>query len=174
MSLFPAAPDAAGSPDLTRTLVARLRKELQDGQEEIRGSYAAKGNAAAMLRGRALLVDNALRQIWRHLALPEALSLVAVGGYGRGELYPASDVDVLLLLPDGMSDKHDARIEQAIGLLWDIGLDVGHSVRSIAECIEEAGRDITIQTSLLEARLLEGSRKTFADFSASLRNQLDP
>ena len=159
--------------DLTRELLGRLRKELQDGQDSLRNAYEAKGNAAAMLRGRTLLVDGVLRQVWHHLALPDSLSLAAVGGYGRGELYPASDVDVLLLLPDDLDAKHDSRIEQAVGLLWDIGLDVGHSVRNIAECIEEASRDITVQTSLLEARLLEGSRKTFADFTARMRAHLD-
>ena len=174
MPSSPAPPEDVTAPDLTRTLVTRMRQELRDGQEALRASYTLKGNAAAMLRGRAMLVDNALRQIWRHLSLPKELCLAAVGGYGRGELFPGSDVDVLLLLPDGLDDQHDAHIEQTIGLLWDIGLEVGHSVRSIAECIEEAQRDITIQTSLLEARLLEGNRKTFTEFTTRLRDHLDP
>ncbi|MFA7269622.1 MAG: [protein-PII] uridylyltransferase [Sterolibacterium sp.] len=173
MSSSLAVIEPAGTPDLTRTLLTNLRKELQEGQDALRSAYEVRGNAVAMLRGRALLVDKLLRQIWRHLSLPDSLSLVAVGGYGRGELYPASDVDVLLLLPDGMDNKHDSRIEQIIGLLWDIGLELGHSVRSIADCIEEASRDITVQTSLLEARLIEGSRATFADFTASLHTHRD-
>ncbi len=167
-------PDASAAPDATIALVARLRNTLQEGQAALRARYASTGNALAMLRGRTALVDGVLREIWRHFTLPASLALVAVGGYGRGELYPASDVDILLLLPDDMDRSHDASIERTIGVLWDIGLDVGHSVRSIAECVAEASRDITIQTSLLEARQLAGSRKTFAAFTATMRALLDP
>ena len=162
------------SLDAARALITHLRGKLQEGQLALNTAYHASGNAAAMLRGRTALVDNVLREIWRHFSLPGSLALVAVGGYGRGMLYPYSDVDILLLLPDGIDGKHDGSIEQTIGLLWDIGLDVGHSVRRIAECIEEAERDITVQTSLLEARLLAGSRKTFSAFSATLRAHLNP
>jgi len=161
-------------PDSTRTLVTRLRSTLQDGQATLRAAYEASGSGGAMLRGRTALVDGVLREIWRYFSLPGSLTLVAVGGYGRGFLYPASDVDILLLLPDGSAGSHDQSIEQTIGLLWDIGLDVGHSVRSISECLEEAERDITVQTSMLEARHLAGSRKTFAAFTAALRGHLDP
>ncbi|MDD5175643.1 MAG: [protein-PII] uridylyltransferase [Sterolibacterium sp.] len=171
----PVASDKLPEPlDSSRTMVVNLRKELQEGQATLRATYEANSNASAMLRGRARLVDKVLRKLWRHFALPSPLALAAVGGYGRGELYPASDVDILLLLPDGTDGSHDANIEQTIGMLWDIGLDVGHSVRSISECVEEAGRDITVQTSLLEARLIEGSRKTFTEFSATLRAHLEP
>jgi len=159
--------------DIARTLVTRLRQILQEGQVDLRRAYEIKGNAGAMLRGRAALVDGVLRKIWRFLSLPGSLALVAVGGYGRGTLYPSSDVDILLLLPDGIEGDHAASIEQTIGLLWDIGLDVGHSVRSITECIDEAERDITVQTSLLEARMIAGSRKTFSAFTTRLREHLD-
>ncbi|TRZ57120.1 MAG: bifunctional uridylyltransferase/uridylyl-removing protein, partial [Rhodocyclaceae bacterium] len=161
-------------PDPGRALVSRLRRMLQDGQIALRAAYEAKANSGAMLRGRTALVDSVLREIWRHFSLPGSLALVAVGGYGRGFLYPASDVDILLLLPDGIDGSHDESIEQTIGLLWDIGLDVGHSVRSIAACLEEAERDITVQTSLLEARHIAGSRKTFSAFVAKLRGHLNP
>jgi [protein-PII] uridylyltransferase len=178
VSLVDASKDSGGPDmqpeDATRTLVIRLRKNLQEGQAALRTAYEAKGNAAAMLRGRSAMVDSVLREIWRHFSLPGSLALVAVGGYGRGSLYPASDVDILLLLPEGTRGQHAESIEQTIGVLWDIGLDVGHSVRSIAECIEEAERDITVQTSLLEARLIAGSRKTFAAFNAKLRAHLNP
>ncbi len=161
-----------------RALIAGWRQRLQDGQAALRSAYESKPNAAAMLHGRAKLVDTLLREIWRHFALPDTMALAAVGGYGRGELYPASDVDILLLLPDASADAsatpHQASIEQIIGLLWDIGLEVGHSVRSVTECVEEAARDITVQTNLLEARLLIGSRQTFDRFTAALRAQLDP
>ncbi len=156
------------------SLVQRLRTTLQSGQATVRENYESRGNAAAMLHGRADLVDSVLREIWQHFALPPPLALLAVGGYGRGELYPASDVDILVLLPDEEHADHTAKIEQMVGVLWDIGLDVGHSVRSIAECIEEAGRDITVQTTLLEARILAGDRQTFAEFAETMQAQLDP
>ena len=155
-------------------LVPRLRTALQTGQEALRAAYQAGGDAAAMLHGRAALVDSVLREIWQHFALPPPLALVAVGGYGRGELYPASDVDILVLLPNQLLAVHQAQIEQMVGVLWDIGLDVGHSVRSIAECLDEAGRDITVQTNLVEARLLAGAGETFAEFIGTIAAHLDP
>ena len=154
--------------------VAKLRADLQAGQAALRTAYEADADAAAMVQGRAALVDSVLSDIWRHFSLPEHLALVAVGGYGRGELYPASDVDLLLLLPDELHTDHQPQIEQLVGVLWDIGLDVGHSVRSIAQCVSEAGRDITVQTSLLEARLLVGCAETFVRFEAAMRAHRDP
>ncbi len=106
------------------------------------------------------------------MAMPSELALVAVGGYGRGELYPASDVDLLLLVPEGFG-RHD-RLEALVGLLWDIGLDIGHSVRTVAECLEQSGQDITVRTSLLEARLLCGNRRLFAEFERRVLGTLDP
>ncbi|HUW38611.1 MAG TPA: [protein-PII] uridylyltransferase [Rhodocyclaceae bacterium] len=156
------------------SLVPTLRAALQAGQAQLEAAYRASANAAAMVRGRATLVDSVLGEIWRHYALPAPLALVAVGGYGRGELYPASDVDVLVLLPDELHADHQVAIEQMVGVLWDIGLDVGHSVRSVAQCVAEADRDITVQTSLLEARLLAGCRETFARFEATLLAHRDP
>jgi len=168
------AGQATQDPGSTRALVSRLRRTLQDGQNALRTTYEATGSGKALLRGRTALVDGVLREIWRHFSLPGPLALVAVGGYGRGFLYPASDVDILLLLPDDSGDSHDESIERTIGLLWDIGLDVGHSVRSITECLEEAERDITVQTSMLEARHIAGSRKTFSTFTAKLHGHLNP
>ena len=160
--------------DASRALIASLRERLKSGQAELRSAYEGTANANAMLRGRTALVDSVLHEIWQHFALPDTLALAAVGGYGRGELYPASDVDIQLLLPNDAGNDHDKSIEPLIGLLWDIGLDVGHSVRNITECTEEAARDITVQTNLLESRLIAGSRKTFNEFTAEMRARLDP
>ncbi|HUY03668.1 MAG TPA: [protein-PII] uridylyltransferase [Rhodocyclaceae bacterium] len=156
------------------SLVPRLRAALQQGGAQLEAAYRASANAAAMAHGRAALVDSVLIEIWRHYALPAPLALVAVGGYGRGELYPASDVDILLLLPDELHADHQVAIEQMVGVLWDIGLDVGHSVRNVAQCLLEADRDITVQTSLLEARLLAGCPETFAQFQETMSAHRDP
>jgi len=95
---------------------------------------------------------------WRHFVSDPAaaIALVAVGGYGRGELLPGSDIDLMILFSIDGDETYRAVIEQFLTLLWDIGLEVGHSVRSVAECIEEAQRDITVATNLMEARLLAG------------------
>ena len=154
------------------SLVGETRAALRASQERLHEDYRRSNSATALLRGRARAVDHALRKLWRALAMPAELALVAVGGYGRRELYPASDVDLLFLVPEGFTGQ--ARLEPLIGLLWDIGLDVGHSVRSVAECLAQGGQDITIQTSLLEARLLCGNRHLFAEFDRHVRGSIDP
>jgi [protein-PII] uridylyltransferase len=120
-------------------------------------------------RGRAALVDALLLQAFRtHLAGAESdLSLVAVGGYGRGELHPASDIDILLLVKQPDAGPHRERIAALITALWDAGLEVGHSVRTLDETIEQAGADITIATSLMEARLLAGDAGLFQQMRAA-------
>ena len=163
----PAAPDS-------RELVADLKARLQDGQRGLRVAYDTRANAAALLRGRANLIDGILREVWQRSNLPSSLALVAVGGYGRSELFPYSDVDIMVLLPDAVDAATESKLELLIGSIWDIGLDVGHSVRTVEECLNEARRDITVQTNLLEARLLAGSRDLFTAFFARLRADLDP
>ena len=165
---------AAPTAEELRGIIADSRRRLADGQQQLSAAYTRNNSATAYLRGRARLVDSVLRHIWRRLAVPAGMALVAVGGYGRGELYPASDVDLLFLVPEGCDANHHPRLEPLIGLLWDIGLDIGHSVRNVAECIDEAARDITVQTTLLEARRLAGSRKQFEELTRRMREHLDP
>ena len=160
-------------PD-TAELVAHCRRCLQEGRTALKEAYLANGSPTALLRGGARLVDGVLRHIWQTLDLDPALSLAAVGGYGRGELYPASDVDLLILVPDGDPHAHRHALERLIGLLWDIGLDIGHSVRTPEECVAEAANDITVQTALLEARHLDGNRTLYKRFDAMFHAALDP
>jgi [protein-PII] uridylyltransferase len=162
------------APVDTRTLIAETRAALREGQLLLRGAYEKNGSSAALLQGRARLVDGVLRDVWRKMAMPDEVALVAVGGYGRGELYPASDVDLLFLVPEGCDATHHPRLEPLIGMFWDIGLDIGHSVRNIAECLDEAERDITVQTTLVEARLLCGNRQLFKEFDQRFHAHLDP
>ncbi len=124
-------------------------------------SRAAPGE---LLRELRLLVDRQLREVWADCAMPRDVALVAVGGYGRGELYPYSDVDLLILLPVAADRALEHRLEQLVGILWDIGLEVGHSVRTVDECIAIADEDITVQTTTLEARLLIGNRALYESF----------
>ena len=91
--------------------------------------------------------------------MPRDAALAAVGGYGRGELFPCSDVDLLILLAAPADAALARKLEELIGTLWDIGLEVGHSVRTIDECVALAASDVTVQTTLLEARLLDGQAR---------------
>jgi [protein-PII] uridylyltransferase len=109
--------------------------------------------------------DHAIRTLWSEVALPQA-SLIAVGGYGRKEQFPYSDVDLLILLSNDISDldsESRLKIEKFLGACWDLGLELGHSVRTVAQCMLEASADITIQTALLESRWLAGSKTLFSD-----------
>jgi [protein-PII] uridylyltransferase len=131
--------------------------------------------ATALIRGLSRLVDATLSDLWVGTLMPASAALVAAGGYGRGELFPYSDVDVLVLLPDGL-DSEDVRpaVERFITACWDIGLEIGSSVRSIEECAFESARDVTVQTALLESRLVHGPRKLFNALHARLQADRDP
>ncbi|MFZ2307092.1 MAG: [protein-PII] uridylyltransferase [Rhodoferax sp.] len=126
----------------------------------------------------AQLADSVLKRLWDHAGLQSPFALLAVGGYGRGELFPYSDVDVLVLLPDGYDPEHDAalktRIESFIGSCWDAGLEIGSSVRTLANCLAEAARDVTIQTALLECRAITGNIDLVAQFQTAFFAAIDP
>jgi len=119
-----------------------------------------------------------LIELWQACGLDKPLALVAVGGYGRGELFPHSDVDVLLLLPADQSPEQDdalkTRLETFIGRCWDSGLEIGSSVRNVDDCIREAEGDITVQTSLLESRLIVGDKALYKAFTHRFAQTLDP
>jgi [protein-PII] uridylyltransferase len=122
--------------------------------------------------------DITLRKLWDAASFPDEFALVAVGGYGRGELFPQSDVDVLVLMPDGTSAEHNddlkRGLESFIGNCWDAGLEIGSSVRTVAECIAQAEADVTVQTSLLESRPIAGNATLHAEFAARFRPTIDP
>jgi [protein-PII] uridylyltransferase len=157
-----------------KSLIAAFKTRLQAEQARLRQAYEAGGGPKAMLGGRTRSVDRLLGDLWRATDMPADLSLVAVGGYGRGELYPASDIDILILLPNGADSAAHPGIEKLVGLCWDIGLDLGHSVRNIDQCLEEAARDITVETALLESRFLVGDSALCRSFAGQLQAQIDP
>ncbi len=153
--------------------IAAARARLQAGSAALRAEYEAAPRSGRVLQGRAKLVDEAILCLWQACEIPGELALVAVGGYGRGELYPCSDVDLLVLLPAAPDTGLCARLERLVGALWDIGLEIGHSVRTVDECAELAANDITIQTAMLEARRLAGAAALFDAFVARLAAALD-
>ncbi len=149
---------------------AVFRQVLERGTELLRERFAADDDVEELVRDRARLVDIALRAAWKSHAGRYAadLGLVAVGGYGRGELHPCSDIDIMVLLPKSDSADWQPDIERFLALLWDIGLEVGHSVRSIDDCQSESLADISVATTLFEARLLAGPESLFAGMRRAL------
>ena len=136
------------------------------------------GGVRAVLSKLSALADETLRTLWLQAGLASPLALAAVGGFGRAELFPGSDIDVLLLLPNDESAQDDeslkTRLEAFIGSCWDAGLEIGSSVRTVQECLQESARDVTVQTSLLEARLITGNEALFASFQHQYFAALDP
>ncbi|AGX87477.1 [protein-PII] uridylyltransferase [Candidatus Symbiobacter mobilis] len=130
------------------------------------------------LRKLSNLADEFLLTLWRQAGLGKPCALLAVGGFGRRELFPHSDIDVLVLLPDSPTTSLDAarsaQIETFIRSCWDTGLEIGSSVRTVGECLEEATKDLTVQTALLESRCITGSRTLVADFRTRFRSIVDP
>lgn len=162
--------------------LAQLRQAFREDKQALLTAFAAKPATAAaaerLLRQLAQLVDRQLQQLWRRAALPADAVLAAVGGYGRGELFPHSDVDVLVLLPDGAEAHRPGPLKSAleafITACWDVGLEIGSSVRTRDECLSEAAGDLTVQTALLESRRLAGPGAAFERLASELQQQLDP
>jgi len=152
---------------------ADLRERLKSGRAALAAAYLEKPAAAYYLTRHAALVDGVLAEISTRLALPTSFCLAAVGGYGRGELFPRSDVDVLLLLPHDPAPEQQATLESWVQACWDVGLEIGHSVRTVEACIAEADADITVETNLLEARFVWGAAALFDEFGRRFRARFD-
>ena len=166
------------SPSLREQYRAQKTALLQAVQD----SAASTRCVRSSLRQLAQLTDATLNTLWCQAGLDRScgasLALLAVGGYGRGELFPYSDIDVLVLLPAGVSPDTDpalkARIEGLIGSCWDAGLEIGSSVRDLDQCLSESENDVTVQTSLLESRLITGNAALYEQFQKLFSAALDP
>ena len=141
---------------------------------QLRVEFSEHESPRELLRRQAAVVDRLLKELWSSHAMPRNVALAAVGGYGRGQLFPCSDVDLLILLSSPAEAPLARKIEELIGTLWDIGIEVGHSVRTIEECATLAAADVTVQTTLLEARLLAGKRALFARFARRMHDEMEP
>jgi len=139
------------------------RAVLTAGDQRLREEFTQGVPARELVPARAALVDYLLCQVWARFfpADPEDLGLVAVGGYGRGELHPGSDVDIMILAGVGGVERHRDVLEQLLAFLWDLGLEIGHSVRTLEDCAREAANDVTVATNIMEARRLRGSEALF-------------
>ena len=142
-----------------------------------KSSVSGRGPKTTLVR-LAKLADKLLIQLWLNAGFDEGEALIAVGGYGRGELFPSSDLDVLVLLPDSIIAEESpvlkAKLEVFIGSCWDSGLEIGSSVRTLKDCLEESEKDITVKTSLLESRILTGNAALYKQFEQSYQEAMDP
>ncbi|HUQ75707.1 MAG TPA: [protein-PII] uridylyltransferase [Burkholderiales bacterium] len=150
---------------------ASLREQVAAERAALRAAYLARPHAAKLLKAHAQLIDRTIKAV---PGLPAGGALLATGGYGRGELYPHSDIDLLVLLAHDPTESERESLERLIGTLWDIGLEIGHSVRTIEGCLEASADDVTVRTTLLETRFLAGSRALFRRLEAEVARVVDP
>ncbi len=158
---------------LSQSLVD-IRAGLQAERQTAIRFYRQKPRADQLLGALRRAADQALRQLLSLYPLPKGSALAAVGGFGRGELYPFSDVDLLILLPTEPNPVAEATISGLVAAMWDVGLEPGCSVRTIEQCLSEARADITVETSLLELRWIAGSRTLTQRFMSRMKEQLNP
>jgi [protein-PII] uridylyltransferase len=146
------------------------RAELDAASDDMRTRFLAGESVVTLVHERASVIDSVLLHLWTQHA-PDCVdntALIAVGGYGRGELHPYSDVDILMLLPSKVSPACQAQLGDFVTALWDIGLEIGHSARTVQQCGDEARADLTVVTTLMESRLIQGPADLYAEMQAAI------
>jgi [protein-PII] uridylyltransferase len=158
-----------------QAFIKLLRDFHQDGIDQIKTTFIENPKAKQLFKQHTKLIDTILMFAWEHCEIDINASLIAVGGYGRGELYPSSDLDLLILLPETneINQLDQRQVESFIGLLWDLGLNIGHSVRTVKECITQASLDITIQTNLMECRLVIGNKDIYHTYLDAISESIN-
>ena len=150
------------------TSTARWQQKLVQEQKFLDARFYSGRDVSSLLRARSRLVDGVLKSSWGNEPDLQGSGLFAVGGYGRGELFPFSDVDILVLHPQGTLPQQ--AIERFLSWMWDVGLRPSHSVRCLDECVSEAAQDLSVLTAMLEARQLGGD----LEWSGKLREVIAP
>ncbi len=174
--------DAPASALDRSVLLPPLKAALARGRAEIRRRFDADGTAIRAVGEQCFLIDQLIRGLYDlvtetiyPLANPtvgEKMAIVAVGGYGRGEMAPFSDVDLLFLLPYKQTPHTEQVIEFLLYLLWDLGLKVGQATRTVAECVRYAKADLTIRTALLEARYVWGEQALYTELKQRFESEI--
>ena len=174
----PTSPPLIDSTALTDALerkeaLATFRQALETANESLKQRFLGNERVEDLVRARASVIDQVMIASWEHFAgkLAERADLVAVGGYGRGELHPHSDIDLMVLLETEDRGRFDEPISRFLTFLWDIGLEVGHSVRTLEDCENQARADVTVLTTLMETRLLAGPEELFSRLADHLSPQ---
>ena len=155
--------------------VAQVKERLQALKDQETAQFH-NSDINSLIAARSRFYDQLLRHLWRQFQLQsEPLALIAVGGYGREEMFPLSDLDILILSETALDDvqlgnKQEEKITQLIQFLWDCRFEVGHSVRSVEQCITEGRSDISIATNLLESRFLDGNKTLFEQLENAIKS----
>ena len=159
-------PNNDQSPLLLKEILAEKNSELQQRFEQ-------GEDISNLLKARSETIDALLQKLWKEAQSRENLNatLVAVGGYGREEMHPASDVDLLILLAEEPGSNEQEALSAFVTQLWDLGLEIGHSVRTLDECVEEAKEDLTVITNLIESRFICGDDALFQQLQARIAPQ---
>jgi len=155
----------------TSNPIKLFRDTLKQANQALEFRFLDNESVVSLVAHRAQFIDELLLHAWRHTvgADDRCIALIAVGGYGRGELHPHSDIDIMLLAEAETLALNSEALERFLMFLWDIGLEVGHSVRTLQDCIEQGREDITVATNIMEARLLNGPEDLFQ----AMREQTD-
>jgi len=147
------------------------KNALANGQQYLFSAFDSGADAVELIALRCKYVDQVLQALWQqYFSDDQSLSLVAVGGYGRGELYPFSDIDLLILLDKPLAGAPPVALSDFLTALWDTGLEIGQSVRTVKECRHQAETDIATATNLLESRLLIGSNALYDELQTLTTN----
>lgn len=140
-----------------------LKETLKENNNHLQSQFEDGVDISRLLKTRSETIDHLLNELWVEDGLDKSLHacLVAVGGYGREEMHPASDVDLLILLGEEPESDEQEKLSDFVTHLWDLGLEIGHSVRTLDECATEASDDLTVITNMIESRFLSGDKALF-------------
>ncbi|EOD81095.1 [Protein-PII] uridylyltransferase [Grimontia indica] len=153
--------------------LTELKNQLSLFGEQQKAAFLERKPVTDLVYQRSDYIDALLERLWQHFEFHHHpnLSLIAVGGYGRRELHPLSDIDLLILSENGIDKNYQTRLSEFVTLLWDLKLEVGHSVRTLAECMDVGLDDLTVATNLQESRLLCGSERIFHELKNRIHSE---
>ncbi|RSD31760.1 bifunctional uridylyltransferase/uridylyl-removing protein GlnD [Vibrio pectenicida] len=153
--------------------ISELKSQLKKFADHQKNEFINHHSITELVFGRAKYMDLLLNRLWQHFGFTQHyhVSLVAVGGYGRGELHPLSDIDILIVSEQSLPEDLNGKISSFITLLWDLKLEIGHAVRTIEECSSIGREDLTVATNLQEARLLCGCEETFNKLNQAIHSE---